>query len=177
MTGIETTRLILRLVPLTGLAATAAKDRSAARRIIGMELPEAWFDEAWVSELRLKQWTEDPSYGSWSVRAIGLKDTGQIIGNMNCHHVPMPFLIAGEAMLAVEMGYTIFEPWRRRGFASEAIQGFTRWAATQGLQALVLSISPDNTASLNLAQKLGGEKIGSQVDETDGPEDIYLVRM
>ncbi len=177
MTGIETSRLILRLVPLTGLAATAAKDRPAARRIIGMELPEAWFDEAWVSELRLKQWTEDPSYGPWSVRAIGLKDTGQIIGNMNCHHAPMPFMIAGEAMLAVEMGYTIFEPWRRRGFVTEAIQGFTKWAMAQGVQALVLSISPDNAASLSLAAKLGGEKIGSQVDEIDGPEDIYLVRM
>ncbi|MGH6820635.1 MAG: hypothetical protein ACREDU_07220, partial [Methylocella sp.] len=104
MIDIRTERLNLRLVPLTGLAATAAKDRAAARRIIGKKLPEVWFDEAWVSELRLKQWTDAPAYGPWSIRAIGLRETGQIVGNMNCHHVPMPFVLNGETVIAVELG-------------------------------------------------------------------------
>ncbi|MBC8038741.1 MAG: GNAT family N-acetyltransferase [Rhizobiales bacterium] len=177
MIDIQTERLNLRLVPLTGLAATAAKDRRAARRIIGEKLPEVWFDEAWVSELRLKQWTADPAYGPWSIRAIGFKTTGEIIGNMNCHHVPMPFVLHGETAIAVEMGYTIFEPWRRRGFALEAIRGFTKWAATQGLEAIVLSVSPENTASLGLTAKLGATKIGSKIDEINGPEDIYFARI
>ena len=174
MIDIQTERLNLRLVPLTGLAATAAKDRAAARRIIGKKLPEVWFEEAWVSELRLKQWTGDPAYGPWSIRAIGLKETGEIVGNMNCHHVPMPFVLRGETVTAVELGYTIFEPWRRRGFALEAIRGFTGWAAARGLQAIILSVAPENTASLELAAKLGAEKIGLKADEVDGPEDIYF---
>ncbi len=177
MTDIQTERLNLRLVPLTGLAATAAKDRAAARRIIGEKLPDVWFDEAWVSELRLKQWTDDPGYGPWSIRAVGLRHTGEIIGNMNCHHVPMPFMLHGESTIAVELGYTIFEPWRRRGFALEAIRGFATWAFTQGVQAFVLSVAPDNTASLELAGKLGAKKIGSKVDKVNGPEDIYFARI
>ncbi len=176
MIDIQTARLTLRLVPLTGLAATAAKDHLAARHIIGEQLPEVWFEEAWVSELRLKQWTDDPAYGLWSIRAIHLRETGQIVGNMNCHHVPMPFVLRGETMLASELGYTIFEPWRRQGFALEAVQGFIGWAVTQGLQAILLSVAPENAASRVLAAKLGAEKIGSKVREPDGPEDIYLIR-
>jgi [ribosomal protein S5]-alanine N-acetyltransferase len=174
---IETDRLILRLIPLTGLAATAAGNRAASCSIIGMELPDAWFDESWVAELRLKQWTENPAYGPWSIRAIGLRQTGEIIGNMNCHHVPMPFVLHGKTSLAVELGYTIFEPWRRQGYATEAILGFSTWAASAGVESLILSISPDNTASLGLATKLNAAKIGSQIDEIDGPEDIYFARI
>ena len=177
MINIQTERLNLWLVPLSGLAATAAKDRAAARRIISSKLPEIWFDEAWVSELRLKQWTDDPSYAPWSIRAIVFRETGEIIGNMNCHHVPMPFVLHGSTTVAVEMGYTIFEPWRRRGFAWEAIKGFTCWAAARGLEAMVLSIASSNTASLRLAEKLGAEKIGSKVDDVNGPEDIYFARL
>jgi len=173
---IQTERLNLRLVSLAGLAATAAKDRAATRRILG-KVPEVWFDEAWVSDLRLKQWTDDPAYGPWSIRAIGLQTTGEVVGNMNCHHVPMPFVLQGETIMAVELGYSIFEPWRRRGFALEAIRGFSGWAATQRVQALVLSVSPKNTASLGLAAKLSAKKIGSKVDEIDGPEDIYFARI
>lgn len=174
MIDIETERLVLRVVPLAGLAATAAKDAEAARRIIGGRLPDVWFDESWVSDLRLKQWTEDPAYGPWSIRAIGLKSTGDVVGAMNCHHKPMDFVHDGKASLAVEMGYTIYEPWRRKGIAFEAITGFNRWAAAQSVSNIILSISPDNEASLGLAAKLGAVKIGTQIDEIDGPEDIYL---
>ena len=177
MDDIETERLILRLVPLEGVAATAAGDRGACRRLIGPYLPEDWFDEAWVSELRLNQWKQDPAYAPWSIRAIALKATGQIVGNMNCHHKPMDFIHEGKVSLAVEIGYTIFPPWRRMGLAHEAIRGFTGWARTRGVKRMILSISPANGPSLALAGKLGAERIGSQIDEIDGPEDIYLVTL
>ena len=38
----------------------------------------------------------------------------------------------------------------------------------------MLSIAPDNQASLGLARKLGARRIGEHVDEIDGPEDIFL---
>ena len=173
MTGIETPRLILRLVPLEGLEATAHKDTEAARRIIG-NVPDCWFDEAWVSEMRFNQWHADPAYGPWSIRAITLKATGEIVGNMNCHAKPMLFEYHGERGQAVEMGYTVFEPWRRQGIAFEAVKAIMDWAAFQGVRWVILSISPENAASLALARKLGAQQIGSQIDEHDGPEDIYL---
>jgi RimJ/RimL family protein N-acetyltransferase len=54
------------------------------------------------------------------------------------------------------------------------VRGFSAWANAQGVEGLVLSIAPGNHASLALALKLGAEKIGSQIDEKDGPEDIFL---
>ncbi len=173
MIDIETQRLILRLVPLEGLEATALQDMDAARRIIG-NVPDCWFDESWVSELRVNQWRADPTYAPWSIRAITLKATGEIAGNMNCHAQPMLFEYNGERGPAVEMGYTVFEPWRRQGLAHEAVTAMMAWAALHGVRWVILSISPGNEASLALARKLGAHQIGSQIDERDGPEDIYL---
>jgi [ribosomal protein S5]-alanine N-acetyltransferase len=172
---IETPRLILRLVPLAGLAATGTKDLEACRRIIGRKLTEEWFEDSWVADMRLEQWQKDPAYAPWSIRAIALKDTGEIAGTINCHDLPRPFDLDGEAGLVVETGYTIFPDWRRKGLGYEAVTGLAGFAVNHGVRWLRLSISPGNDASLRLAQKLGAYQIGSQIDEIDGPEDIYLV--
>lgn len=175
MNEIETDRLILRLVPLAGLAATVAEDRPACRRLIAADLPEEWFAEAWVAALRLDQWREDPRYAPWSIRAMILKETGQAVGNINFHGRPEPFSHQGETGTAVEMGYTVFAPWRRRGLAAEAVTALSGFAHGQGARWVRLSISPGNAASLALARRLGARRIGSQVDEIDGPEDVYLL--
>jgi ribosomal-protein-alanine N-acetyltransferase len=170
---IETDRLILRLVPLAALASTAAGNIKATRGLIGEKLPEEWFDDSWVYKLRYDQWLADPTYGPWSIRAIASKETGDIVGSMNCHHKPMPFQLKGKEYLATEMGYTIFDAYRRQGIAFEAITAFIAWAKTQGLEGVILSIQPSNAPFLALALKLGATQIGSQIDERDGPEDIY----
>ena len=82
----------------------------------------------------------------------------------------------GETLLAVEAGYTIFTDWRRRGYAGEMMTGFIAWAKSQGVAGLVLSIAPGNIASRALAARFGARQIGSQIDEIDGPEDIFFVR-
>jgi [ribosomal protein S5]-alanine N-acetyltransferase len=170
---IETERLVLRLVPLAALASTAAEMTGITKNLIGEKLPAEWFDESWVHKTRYDQWVADPAFAPWSIRAIVLKASGQIVGNMNCHHKPMPFALNGKTALGVEMGYTIFDPWQRQGIAFEAVTGFTRWAKSEGVESVILSISPGNVASLALAKKLGAVHIGSQVDERNGPEDIY----
>ena len=168
---------MLRLVPLAGLAATAAGDREACHRLIGARLPEDWFEEDWVHEQRFNQWKADPGFAPWSIRALILRDTGDIIGNINCHGNPLPFIHGGQSGMMVEMGYSVFGPWRRRGFATEAIRGLSDFAQRHGVRWVRLSISPTNEASLQLAQKLGAAKIGSQLNDTDGPEDVYLFRL
>lgn len=174
MSDIETDRLILRLVPLAGLAATAAGDVDTSRRVIGARLPEEWFDEAWVSELRLNQWKNDPDYAPWSIRAIALKETGDIVGTINCHDKPQAFEHRGTIAPVIELGYTIFGSSRRQGIAFEAVTGIVVFAAHHGVRWVKLSISPGNQASLGLAKKLGARKIGTHYDDRDGPEDIYL---
>ena len=41
------------------------------------------------------------------------------------------------------------------------------------MRRFLLSISPENAPSLALAEKLGFRKIGSKIDEEDGPEEIW----
>jgi RimJ/RimL family protein N-acetyltransferase len=55
------------------------------------------------------------------------------------------------------------------------VRGYSQFASARGLRWLRLSIAPGNEASLALARKLGVRMIGSQIDEIDGPEDIYLL--
>lgn len=177
MSDIETPRLLLRLLPLEALAATIERDREAVERLLGLAVPQDWLAEAWLAEMRFEQWQDDPPYAPWSIRAIALKETGQMLGHMNCHDRPRPDLLEGRAPNGIELGYTIFEPHRRRGYAFEAITGYMGWAAARGVDNVVLSISPDNQASLALAGKFAIEHIGSHIDEIDGYEDIYLIRL
>lgn len=173
MSDIRTPRLILRLVPQAGLAATASHDLAACRRLIG-DVPDDWFSESWLAELRLDQWKNDPDYAPWSIRVIALHE-GAIAGYINCHDKPVIFEHRGEVGLMIELGYTIFEPYRRRGLATEAIEGLTAFAAEHDVRWIRFSIAPDNVASVRLAQSLGAVKIGAQIDERDGPEDVYLL--
>jgi ribosomal-protein-alanine N-acetyltransferase len=172
---IETPRLILRLIPMVVLAATTARDRDACRRHFGRAMPDEWFDDAWVAEMRLKQWQEDPAFGPWSIRALIWKDTGDIAGAINCHDRPRPMEHDGQSGLMVELGYDVYQDWRRRGIATEAIGAMVQFAAGHSVRWIRLSISPGNKPSLALARKLGAYKIGTQIDEIDGPEDVFLV--
>ncbi len=174
---IETNRLLLRVIPLEALQATVSGDLDTVAQHVQLIVPPAWIGESWVAQLRFDQWQKDPAYGPWSVRAIALKETGEMIGYINCHGTPDPVFMEGKAPNGVEIGYMLFEPWRGQGHALEAITGFNRWAKIHGVDSVVVSISPNNQASLALARKLTAEKIGSHIDERDGPEDVYLIRI
>lgn len=175
MRDIETDRLILRLVPLAGLAATAARDIDACRRIIGARIPDDWLGDSWVAEQRLGQWTQDPAFAPWSIRAIALKETGEIVGYIGAHDKPRPYYHAGRSDTLVEIGYAIFPSWRRQGLAREAAAGFMEFARRSAVRWVRLSIAPGNVASLALARSLGAAYITRIGDSDDGPEDLYLV--
>jgi RimJ/RimL family protein N-acetyltransferase len=75
----------------------------------------------------------------------------------------------------VELGYTVYSEFRRRGYASEAAARLMDHAhGARGVSRFVVSISPENVPSLALARKLGFVKVGAQWDEEDGPEDVFL---
>ena len=75
----------------------------------------------------------------------------------------------------VELGYTVFEPDRRRGYASEACRGMMDWAArNHGVTRFVVSIGLGNVASLAMAKRLGFLRVGSCTDLVDGPEDVFV---
>jgi RimJ/RimL family protein N-acetyltransferase len=48
------------------------------------------------------------------------------------------------------------------------------WASEQpGVKVFRYTVSPDNEASVGLVRGLGFAHVGQQIDEEDGPEDIY----
>jgi RimJ/RimL family protein N-acetyltransferase len=54
------------------------------------------------------------------------------------------------------LGYWLAEPWRGKGFMTEAARALLAYAfATRGIQAVVSSMFVDNPASLRVQEKLG----------------------
>jgi len=176
MTDIETRRLTLRIIPLEALKATIDRNLPAVAEHLQLNVPEDWLNEAWVAKLRYDQWEHDPAFGPWSMRAIALRESGQMIGYINCHSAPQPELMGGKAPNGIEIGYMIFSAWREQGYALEAIRGFNEWAKQHQVESVILSISPENRRSHGLARRLGAELIGHQ-PERDGAEDIFLLRI
>jgi [ribosomal protein S5]-alanine N-acetyltransferase len=92
----------------------------------------------------------------------------RMVGRIGFHGPPQ----AGVA----EIGYAVEPEERRRGYATEAIQAMMAWAFSTGdVVAIRAAASPHNSVSLRLLQTFGFEKSGSQWDDRDGHEDVYLV--
>jgi RimJ/RimL family protein N-acetyltransferase len=161
---IETPRLVLKLLDEAALAPLAE----------GREAGADWRDFAPLAAMRLEQLRSDPSYASWSLRVIVPRETGDPAGYINFHGRPAFHELAQREACA-EFGYTIFARHRRKGYAEEAIRTLMEWAKANGAEHFIFSIAPDNVPSRNLALKLGARRIGMQIDEVDGPEDVYLL--
>ena len=109
------------------------------------------------------------------MRALILPEAQAMVGHIRFHSRPDPDDLRPLAREAVEFGYNVFQPYRRRGYATEAAGAAMDWArAFFGVRRFVVSVSPDNTASLGVAARLGFSKVGQHIDEIDGVEDIYL---
>jgi len=166
----------LDLIPMTPdfLKACLRRDHAAASALLGLAVADEWFEDDGLIALRLEQLLENPDFQPWCLRAIALRASGEMIGHIGFHTQPDPPYLAEIARKGVEFGYTVFAPFRRQGYAAEASQALMAWAATQpGVEQFVVSISPENVASLALAEKLGFVRIGEHMDEEDGLEWIF----
>ena len=66
---------------------------------------------------------------------------------------------------AAETGYTVFPPYRGRGFATETAQAMMDWAAAEhGVREFISGVTPDNLPSLRVNEKLGFVPTGDIVD-------------
>lgn len=164
------------LVPLSPdfLRCTSEGRRADAVALLGHAVPAEWFDHTDFAALRLRQFEEGRTQLPWLPRAIIARDSGAMVGYIGFHTPPNPAYLAPTCPGAVEFGYTVFTAHRRRGYALAASRALMHWAhSTHGVTTFVVSVSPANSASLALVARLGFRRIGSQVDEIDGPEDIF----
>ena len=178
MQEIITPRLSLRLMTEDVLIAGLDDNQEKIESLLGFKISQDWLDEKDLMNIRLHDYQSDSAYLPWGLRAIGLKKTKEMIGFIGFHSCPNPDDLQQFAPHAIEFGYTIFFKYRRQGFAYETIIGLLDWAITQyPLENFIASVSPTNLASTALIKKLEFKQIGEQIDETDGLELVYALKV
>ena len=167
--AIYTPRLELHHIPVDGLVslfedkddhlAIAGRDfTNPFNTLIASPGPLAW---------RVPQVKENPKKNKWFVRFIVLTDSQEIIGSTSFHGEP-------NEVGMLEIGLGIEEAFQGRGFAKEALLGMWLWACDQpGVKLLRYTVSPENIASIKVIEHFGFQYVGQQIDEIDGPENIY----
>ena len=166
---IETSRLELHHISAQGIidlydnkndsAAIAGRDfTNPHQNLVKESGPLSW---------RVPQVKVDPSVNKWFVRFIVLKETKEIIGSTSFHGVP-----DSDGMM--EIGLGIEEAFRGKGYAKEALKGMWSWACTfPEVKTLRYTVSPDNLTSIAVINYFGFDYKGQQMDDIDGPENIY----
>jgi [ribosomal protein S5]-alanine N-acetyltransferase len=174
---IATPRLILRVL-LPAVDAALSGDVPEASRRLKAAIPDDLVQDPQVLKLARSRLAADSGYGPWAPRAMILRDANRMIGHIGFHTAPDPEYLHPFARAAVEVGYTVFEDWRRRGYAREALAAIMAWATREhGVSNFIASVSPDNLASLAVIRGFQFAKVGAHIDEEDGPEDIFLRRL
>ncbi len=133
-----------------------------------------WYQEFELADLRYKQIQRDPLSASWLLRAIVDTKTNQMIGHFNCHDKAGSDFLQKYWEGAVEFGYTIYEPYRRQGYAMEAVATMMDYLRTNHLaNAIILAAEVDNLASLTMIRKMGFNEIDT-VDDDDVTEIVFI---
>jgi RimJ/RimL family protein N-acetyltransferase len=144
--------------------------RDEAQALLGATLPDYWPqppDEGFLA-FRREQMRRDPARQEWLVRGLVLRETQELIGHAG-YHGP-PGVNSTNDRQAVEVGYTVFPAYRRRGYATEAVEALAAFARGRGVRKLLASVAPTNDPSLAIVRKLGFVQIGEHWDEHDGLE-------
>jgi len=116
---------------------------------------------------RVPQVKVDPSLNKWFVRFIVLQESREVIGSTSFHGEP-----DSEGM--IEIGLEIEAAFQGKGYAKESLQTMWRWALNfPEVRTLRYTVSPDNLPSIAVIKYFGFDYKGQQLDEIDGPEDIY----
>jgi RimJ/RimL family protein N-acetyltransferase len=169
---IRTERLELRPMGLEFIDALLDERRDET----GLTIPDDWPDahDRGFLELRRRELRERPELAPWFVYGVVLGD--ELIGHAGFHGPPGRN--ARHDPEAVELGYTIFPPHRRRGYATEAAAALIEWARTeQEIGRFLFSISPANEPSLAIARRLGFAEVGRHWDDHDGEEIEFELRL
>ena len=169
-------RLELVLMGPVFLEALLSDDYTRAAQIGRFHIPDdLMLSKSWL-RMRLGQLRDKPGAQPWLVRAIVIRKSQTMCGHIGFHSEPGPEDLKDVAADGVEIGYSVGEGFRRQGYAKEAVFTLMKWALeNHGQQCFILSIAPDNEASLAMAQSMGFKEIGSHIDEVDGVE-LYFER-
>ena len=164
----------LELVSLEPAVIDAIVDGAAHRA--GLSVPEGWPDAHDDGFLRSRraQMEADPSVAQW-VRGVvvpGSAPLRALAGHAGFHGPPG---VNGSGIAgALEVGYTIFQAYRGRGYATEAVAALIAWADREhGVRHFFASVAPDKVPSLAVVARLGFVRSGERWDDEDGLEHVF----
>lgn len=176
--AIITERLLLVPMSAPFFKACLASDLVTAAALLNATVPAEWLASQALMELRLRQLQRNPALQPWLLRAMVHRESNTMIGHIGCHDGPGATYLQRYTPAGIEIGYTTFFAHRRRGYAREALGGLIHWAHTeQNVDQFVLSISPHNGPSLRLAAHFDFVQKGTEIDDEDGPEDVYVLSL
>lgn len=116
---------------------------------------------------RVPRIAADPDAAPYLLRLAVLRDAGVVIGSAGFHDRP-------DAAGMIEIGLGVEPAFRGQGYAQEMLRSMWGWVIDQpGVVTLRYTVSPDNAPSQAIIRKLGFAYMGQQIDEEDGPEDIF----
>lgn len=105
----------------------------------------------------------------WYYRLIVLRESDELIGSISFHAPP-------DHNGMIEVGLGITTERQGLGFATEALRGLWNWAAQRSDVSVVrYTVRPDNAPSQAIISHYPCDFLGQQIDEEDGPEDIYEI--
>lgn len=167
------------LIQTSRLDLHAVKPREYELLAVQRDDPELWIDRGFsnphghlVSDpgplpYRIPRIRADPELAKYLLRLIVLRDPQEIIGSVGFHAGPDD---AG----MIEIGIRIEPGFRGLGYAQEAILGMWGWVlGDKFVRTLRYTVSPENEPSQAIIKKFGFHFVGQQIDQEDGPEDIY----
>lgn len=173
--AIVTERLELTALTPPMIRAILRDDTIRTAKLLNTAGPAHWNGSRSLLEMRLKQMKRDPALIPWLLRVMIHRGTRELIGHIGFHTAPNPEYLRQLGLSGIEYGYTVFEPHRRQGYATEAAAALMRWAReSHGISDFVLSIAPTNEPSLRLARRFGFTYHSVYNDPDDGTEHVYV---
>jgi ribosomal-protein-alanine N-acetyltransferase len=175
---VVTARLALVSIPLSLMRDLADGRIAATERGLRVRLPDEFARRArGLLQVRLRDIERDPHARAWLLRFIVLRDEPSASSGGGRHRRTAVGMVGfhgpPDAQGRAEVGYEVFAPYRRQGYAREAVIGLLDWATRRhGVRAFLASIAPDNEPSMRLALGLGFRQVGAQVDK-EGLEFVY----
>lgn len=135
------------------------------------EEPDAWYtveeraaDKIFYDKDKLEAYIKSQyrfyEYGIW---AVVRKADGVVVGKAGVTNLEEPehgeseheIMLPEESTEYVELGYHIFRPFRRQGYAEEACRSILNYAKEELSSSVCARVAKENTASIQLLEKLG----------------------
>lgn len=116
---------------------------------------------------RIPRVRRDPTSAPYLLRLAVLRSEHVVIGSSGFHDLP-------DADGMIEIGFGIEPAFRGNGYGRELLHGMWGWVIDQpGVRTLRYTVALDNAVSQHIVRSLGFQHQGVQIDEEDGPEDIF----